>query len=208
MPFLGHPRWPRNPKYCTGCFGLLSTHHGGAEVECSLLFADVRGSTSLAEKMSPKEFTRLMSRFYDMAVSVLVDHDAFVDKFVGDEIIGIFVPAMAGTGHAERAIAAGRALIRRAGYPDRPWIPIGAGVNTGVAYVGSIGTANDTELTAMGDPVNIAARLATEAGAGELLVPEAAARDAGITTLDAELRTLQLKGKTEPTRVVVLSPSP
>lgn len=205
MPLLGHRRWPRNPKYCAGCFGLLSTHHGGAEVECSLLFADVRGSTSLAERLSPMEFTRLMSRFYDTAVSVLVDFDAFVDKFVGDEIIGIFVPAMAGPDHAERAVTAAQLLLRRAGYPDQPWIPIGAGVNTGLAYVGSIGSANNTELTAMGDVVNTTARLATEAAAGELLVSDAAAREARLAVEGLERRSLVLKGKSEPTSVVVLS---
>lgn len=205
MPLLGRRRWPRNPKYCSGCFGMLSTHHGGAEVECSLLFADVRGSTSLAEKLSSMEFTRLMSRFYDTAVSVLIDFDAFVDKFVGDEIIGIFVPAMAGADHAERAVTAAQVLLRRAGYPDQPWIPIGAGVNTGLAYVGSIGSANDTELTAMGDVVNTTARLATEAAAGELLVSDVAARKARLATKGLERRSLILKGKSEPTPVLVLS---
>src|ERR1043165_901181 len=60
MRFVGRERWAKNPKYCTGCFGMLSSHHGGAEIECSLLFADVRGSTGLAETMSPREFNRLM----------------------------------------------------------------------------------------------------------------------------------------------------
>lgn len=151
------------------------------------------------------EFTRLMSRFYDTAVSVLVDFDAFVDKFVGDEIIGIFVPAMAGPDHAERAVTAAQLLLRRAGYPDQPWIPIGAGVNTGLAYVGSIGSANNTELTAMGDVVNTTARLATEAAAGELLVSDAAAREARLAVEGLERRSLVLKGKSEPTSVVVLS---
>ena len=100
MRFLDHAQWAKNPKYCTGCFRMLSTHHGGAEVECSLLFADVRGSTTIAETTSPREFNRLMGRFYDTASEVLVDHDGIVDKFVGDEIIGIFVPAMASPQHA------------------------------------------------------------------------------------------------------------
>jgi adenylate cyclase len=118
MPLLGHPRWAKNPKYCAGCFRILRENHGGAEVECSLLFADVRGSTPLAERMRPSEFTRLMGRFYDTATAVLVDHDAFVDKFVGDEIIGIFVPALAGNAHAKRAIDAAQLLLRRTGHAD------------------------------------------------------------------------------------------
>jgi hypothetical protein len=61
---------------------VLRANHGGAEIECSLLFADVRGSTTLAERMSPSDFNRLMGRFFDAATSVLIDEGAMVDKFV------------------------------------------------------------------------------------------------------------------------------
>jgi adenylate cyclase len=207
MPLLGHGRWPKNPKYCVGCFGMLRANHGGAEVECSLLFADVRGSTPLAERMRPRDFNRLMGRFYDLGFGILIDHDAFVDKFVGDEIIGIFVPSMAGPAHATRAIAAARMLLRGTGHLDSggPWLPVGAAVSTGVAYVGSIGEGPDAELTAMGDLVNTTARLASAAGAGEVLVTAAAAAAAGIGNA-VERRRLELKGKSEPTEVLVLAP--
>jgi adenylate cyclase len=207
MPLLGHGHWAKNPKYCEGCFRTLSKNRGGAEVECSLLFADVRGSTSMAEGMSPKDFNRLMGRYFDTASSVLVNHDAFVDKFVGDEIIGIFVPSMAGELHASRAVEAARALLRATGHNDvgGPWIPVGAGVNTGIAYVGSIGEGPDTELTAMGDVVNTTARLASVAAAGEILVTAPAAKAARLSN-DLEHRLLPLKGKSDPTDVVVLRP--
>jgi adenylate cyclase len=209
MPLLGHARWAKNPKYCAGCFRMLRENHGGAEIECSLLFADVRGSTSLAEQMRPKEFTRLMGRFYDTASDVLVNHDAFVDKFVGDEIIGIFVPAMASELHARRAIDAARALLRRTGHTDAsgPWVPVGVGVNTGTAYVGSVGQGPDTELTAMGDVVNTTARLSSVAAAGEILVTAAAAASAGLSAETLERRSLPLKGKSAPTDVLVLTVS-
>ncbi len=152
MGRLGHARWAKNPKYCEGCFRMLREHHGGAEVDCSLLFADVRGSTALAETMTPRDFNRLMGAFLDVASEVLIGHDAFVDKFVGDEIIGICVPAMAGDAHARRAVdAASTLMVRmRRGTVGGRSIPIGAGVSTGTAYVGSIGQGPDTELTAMG----------------------------------------------------------
>jgi adenylate cyclase len=209
MRLMGRGRWPKNPKYCAGCFAMLRANHGGAEVECSLLFADIRGSTPLAEQMAPREFTRLMGRFYDASSEVLVNHDAFVDKFVGDEIIGIFVPAMAGDGHARRAIDAAQALLRRTGHGDAggPWVPVGVGVNTGNAYVGSVGLGSDTELTAMGDAVNITARLSSAAGAGEVLVTVAAAASAELAPEGLERRSLHLKGKSEATEVVVLGPS-
>jgi len=208
MRFAGHARWAKNPKYCTGCFRMLSSNHGGAEVECSLLFADVRGSTTLAESMSPREFNRLMGRFHDTAADVLVDHDGIVDKFVGDEIIGIFVPSMASPQHAARAVDAARTLLTATGVgtSSGPWVPIGIGVNTGVAYVGSIGEGSDTEMTAMGDVVNVTARLSSVAAAGEVLVTSAAAAAAGLPR-DLPRRSLQLKGKSQTTDVVVVTTS-
>ena len=208
MRFAGHGRWAKNPKYCIGCFRMISSNHGGAEIECSLLFADVRGSTTLAESTTPREFNRLMGRFYNTATEVLVDHDGIVDKFVGDEIIGIFVPSMASAQHAAWAIYAARTLLAETGVgsPSGPWVPIGIGVNTGVAYVGSIGDSSDTEMTAMGDVVNVTARLASVAGAGEVLVTTAAAAAAGLPD-DLPRRSLQLKGKSQATDVVVLTGS-
>jgi adenylate cyclase len=207
MRAVGLGPWTKNSKYCTGCFRVLRKSHGGAEVDCSLLFADVRGSTSLGERMSPRDFNRLMGRFYDVATDVLVAHDAIVDKFVGDEIIGIFVPAMAGPDHSRSAIDAAKELLRRTGHLEGgdPWLPIGAGVNSGRAYVGAIGEGPDTELTAMGDVVNTAARLASAAGPGEILVSARAAEAAGVPATAHERRTLKLKGRREPTEVVVLS---
>lgn len=207
MRFAGHARWAKNPTYCTGCFRMLSRNHGGAEVDCSLLFADVRGSTALAESMSAREFNRLMGRFFNTATDVLVDHDGIIDKFVGDEIIGIFVPAMAPQ-HAATAVDAARTLLAATGFgtSSGPWVPIGIGVNTGVAYVGSIGDSADTELTAMGDVVNVTARLSSVAAAGEILVTTAAAAAAGLPG-DLPRRSLQLKGKSQPTDVVVVTGS-
>jgi adenylate cyclase len=204
----GHTPWPKNPKYCNVCFATLREHHGGAEIECTMLFADVRGSTGLAERLPPRDFNRLMGRFYDTGAQVLVEHDAFVDKFVGDEIIGIFVPSLATAAHARRGVDAALALLRATGQgsTEGPWVPIGIGVNTGSAYVGSIGEGNDRELTAMGDMVNVTARLSSVAAAGELLVTAAGAAAAGLAP-ELERRTLELKGRTEPVEVVVVSPT-
>ena len=206
MRALGLGPWPQNAKYCSGCYRVLRQSHGGAEVECSLLFADVRGSTPMAEPMRPRDFNRLMGRFYDTATDVLVRRDAIVDKFVGDEVVAIFVPAMAGPAHASVAIEAAVELLQRTGHGTRrkPWVPVGAGVNTGLAYVGTVGEGADTELTAMGDAVNTTARLASAAGAGEVLVTMQAARSAGMSDLPAQHRSLSLKGKSEPVDVLVL----
>jgi adenylate cyclase len=203
MSFVGKGPWPKNPKYCSMCFRDMIKHRSGAEIPCSLLFADVRGSTGLAEQRSATEFRQLMDRFFSVATDVLVDHDAVVDKFVGDEVIALFVPVLTGELHASRAIDSGRILLER----TAGWLPVGAGVNTGIAFVGAVGPDDSAEFTAMGDPVNVAARLASAAGAGELLVTDAAAESAHMDTIGLEHRSLELKGKSEATSVYVVSGS-
>jgi adenylate cyclase len=199
--------WEKNPRYCRGCYQDIDSDHGGAEVELSMLFADVRGSTRLAEQMSPHDFSDLLNRFYEVAAEVLVEREAIVDKFVGDEVVGLFVPGMAGLDHAAKAVDAAVALLDATGHgsPEGPWIPVGAGVHTGVAFVGSVGDKGVSDFTALGDAVNTAARLASAAGEGEVLVTLAAAGSAGIAER-LEQRRLELRGRTEPVDVVVLRP--
>jgi adenylate cyclase len=206
---MGSRQWERNPNYCTRCFMVLDRQRGGAEIPCSLLFADVRGSTTIAERSTPTDFHRLMQRFYSTAADVLFRHDAILDKFVGDEVMAIFLPALTGELHAERALATGRDLLRVTGHgtADGPWIPVGVGVHTGVAFVGSVAEPPATTFTALGDVVNVAARLASAAAAGELLATIDAAEAAHLadeTRGGAEHRRLDLKGRTDAIEVLVL----
>jgi adenylate cyclase len=200
---MGKTPWRNNPHYCRWCFRSIVKNRGGAEIETTLLFADVRGSTEIAERLSPQVFRQLMGRFFEVASDVLVSHEAIVDKFVGDEVVAIFIPALTGN-HAAQAVDAGLGLLRATGHPDHPWLPIGVGVNTGIAYVGAMGSGENVEMTAMGDAVNVAARLGGSAGGGELLVSGATAAAAGIEQQPAERRRLTLRGKSEPTDVLVL----
>jgi adenylate cyclase len=199
--------WPGNPKYCAGCFKYLYRNREGAEIECTLLFADIRGSTQLAETVRAGEYRRIMDRFYATAADILVDHEAIVDKFVGDEVIGIFVPAMTEGNHARQAVDAALELLRATGHEtDAPWAPIGIGINTGEAFVGVVGTADHIEFTALGDNVNVTARLASAAGKGEILVTDATARAAHLAPSEPlERRHLDLRGRSETTDVVVLT---
>ena len=204
MRLMDRGRWGKNPAICGYCFKYLERSHGGAEIGLSLLFADIRGSTGLAESMGAGKFRRLMDRFYHDATGVLVGHDAVVDKFVGDEVVALFIPALNGDRHAERAVEAARGLLAATGHHDRdgPWAPLGIGVHSGRAYVGSVGDTV-TDFTALGDTVNVTARLASAAAAGEILVSAAAAEKAG---LDASLETrhLTLRGRTQSLDVRVL----
>jgi adenylate cyclase len=96
---------------------------------------------------------------------------------VGDELVAIFFPLLSGERHAERAVAAAQALLRATGHadPGGPWLPVGAGVNSGRVWFGAVGDGEHTELTALGDRVNVTARLASAAQAGEILVTREAA---------------------------------
>jgi adenylate cyclase len=193
-----------NRRLCRACFKQVEKQPGGAEVELSLLFADVRGSTGLAEGMPAQEFSRLMSRFYGTAARVVDEWNGIVDKFVGDEVVALFVPGFAGEDHASRAIEAGRGLLRETGNDGpEPWLPLGAGVHTGVAFVGRVGEGDACDFTAVGDAVNTTARLASAAGAGELLVSRAAAEAASFDASGLESRMLELRGRDETVDAVV-----
>jgi len=196
-----------NPQLCNVCEVFAKQHQGGAEIELSMLFADVRGSTSLAESMSPTEFSKLINRFYSTATQVMVNSDALIDKIIGDQVAGMYVPGFAGKEHARRAIEAAQEILRATGHWDHedPWIPLGAGVHTGTAFVGSLRSEEGiTDITVLGDAANIAARLSTSAGIGEILVSESAYMSAGMEPGNLEKRAVELKGKSEPLNAWVI----
>ena len=209
MRLIGKAPSDANPNMCNSCFTFMTKHHGGAEVTGTMLFADIRGSTTLAEGMTSSQYHDLLDRFYSTASRVVFDHDGAVDKFVGDELVALFFPLMAGERHVARAVDAARALLVATGHtdPNGPWVPVGAGVHTGRAWFGAVGEGTHVELTAVGDVVNVAARLASQALQGEVVVSGDAADAAG---LDPKLprSQLDLKGKQAATEVVTLRIGP
>lgn len=209
--FLGKRQSNMDPRYCSHCEDFLREHPGGAEIEMSMISADVRGSTALAEKLSPMDFQEKINRFYKATSDVLLETDAFIDRLIGDEVVGIYVPGIAGNEHAQRAIQAAQSLLRATGHadPEGPWISVGAGVHTGVSYVGTVGSQSGAmDLTALGDVPNVAARLASMAAPGEVLVSEAASAAAGLEEDVFEKRSLQLKGRVEPVSACVIKIAP
>jgi adenylate cyclase len=191
----------KNPNLCSRCCDALP--NGGAEVDVAILFADVRGSTRLGERASAADFAALLNRFYLTATRSLLRHDAIIDKLIGDEVMAIFVQGISGPCYRRRAVQAGIDLLRGVGYgtADGPWLQLGAAVNAGVAYVGNVGTAV-VDFTALGDTVNVAARMQQHAAAGELIV---AAGVADELAEHAPARTLQLRGRQQPTDAYVLT---
>ena len=204
MRVIGKRPSDGNPTMCNTCQKVLIKHHGGAEVMSSMLFADIRGSTAMAERMSAGEFHALLERFYTAASEAVFAHSGVVDKFVGDELVAVYPPVY-GAEHAKNAVETATALLRATGHadPGGPWVPVGAGVHTGRVWFGAVGEGNHVEITMVGDAVNTAARLAAHATTGEIIVSTDAAEAAGLDP-SLERRSLDLKGKELATEVVSL----
>lgn len=196
-----------NPLMCNQCEEIVRRLKYGAEVEMSMLFADIRGSTPLAESMTPTEFKNLIDHFYSETTHVLVHSYAIIDKLVGDEVTGYYLPTFVGKEYAHKAVQAAQDMLKATGHADPagPWVPVGVGIHTGRAYFGAVSSADGlVELTALGDAVNTASRLATKATVGEIIVSEETAQKAGVDTGNLERRTLELKGKSAPMDVWVM----
>lgn len=196
---LGFGRSSRYPQLCNPCFNGLASHPGGAEVSITVLFADVRGSTALAEQSSAGEFSRLLQDFYALATEAVQAEGGIVDKFLGDGVMCLFLPSFTERHDAANAIAAARRILTRV------HLPVGIGVNTGLAFTGFLGpTAEVAGFSAVGDAVNVAHRLGESAGAGELLVSADTATQAALATDGSEgwtMRRLTVKGREAPVDV-------
>ncbi|HTX94990.1 MAG TPA: adenylate/guanylate cyclase domain-containing protein [Mycobacterium sp.] len=195
----GFRRSRKNPNLCMRCCDGLPLV--GAEVDIAVLFADVRGSTVLGTRSAAMDFAAVLNRFYSAATQTLLRHDAVIDKLIGDEVMAFFVQGISGPRYRQRAVEAGMDLLKTVGYGTRegPWLDIGVAVNAGVAYVGNVGGAV-IDFTALGSPINTAARMQRLAAGGELLV---AAGVADHVLVGTQRRMLSLRGLEEPIDVLV-----
>ena len=190
----------KNPNLCSRCCDALPI--GGSEVDIAILFADVRGSTVLGRRGAATDFAALLNRFYITATRTLLRHDAVIDKLIGDEVMAFFVRGISGPEYRSRAVQAGIDLLKAVGYgsAEGPWLELGVAVNAGVAFVGNVG-GSVVDFTALGDPVNVSARMQQHAAGGELLVASGVAD--GLTT-KASRRELNLRGCGRPVDTFVL----
>ena len=191
-----------NPHFCNMCEDFAKKFPGGAEVEMSMLFADVRGSTSLSERMTPTEFQKLINRFFVGTTRVIAEEYGLVEKLAGDAVAAFWGAGFAGSEYVARTVRAAQHISQ---LMQKQNIPVGIGVHAGVAYFGAMGSAGGLiNISAIGDEVNTAARLASKAAAGEIIVSEQALAQAGIDGSGLESRRLELKGIREPMPVRVL----
>jgi adenylate cyclase len=188
----------KNPNMCNACFEKAPV--GGSEAEIGVLFADVRGYTSLVETSSPEAAAELLKPFYRSARDVLLRHDAVIDKLVGDEVMALFIPLFMQRDPIAEMVKGALELLEQV----RSALPIGAGADFGAAFVGNVGEEDVKDFTALGDVVNTAARLQAQAEPGELLVSERVFEAVRERFPDSAQRDLELKGKAGPVAAYVI----
>jgi adenylate cyclase len=198
-----------NPRFCNDCELLGDQFPGGAETDVAMVFVDIRGSTTLAEGMTPGAFSVVIDRFYRAATDVLIDAGALIEKLIGDGVTAIFAPGFSGDRYVRHAVDAGQRLldIGAAASDHHVAVQVGVGVHAGRAFVGAVGTSGGlTTISALGDTVNVAARLSSLAGPGEMLVSDVAYTAAGLAD-GHPTRQLELKGRAAPIGVRLLTSS-
>ena len=191
-----------NPHFCNMCEDFAKKFPGGAEVEMSMLFADVRGSTSLSEQMTPIQFQKLINRFFVGATKAVAEEDGLVEKLAGDAVAAFWGAGFARQDYVARTVRAAQHISQ---WMQKQNIPVGIGVHAGLAYFGAMGSADGLiNISAIGDEVNMAERLASKAAAGEIIISEAAIQRAHMDGNGLESRRLELKGISEPVSVRVI----
>jgi adenylate cyclase len=181
---------------------------GGAKRRVVVLFSDIRGFTSLSERMSPDEIATLLTDYFTEMVEIVFEHGGTLDKFMGDAMMALWGAPLDRPDDADRAtraaIAMQRRLVRlnsRWVEQGRPSLSIGIGINQGEVFAGNIGSARRLEYTVIGDAVNTAARLCSEAGPGEILIAEPLYAGLRHRPPVSPLTPMPLRGKAQPVPV-------
>jgi adenylate cyclase len=169
------------------------------ELDIGVLFADVRNSTGLGESSTATAFAERLNRFYAAATDVLVQHDALIDKLIGDEVMGLFLPGLSGPDYRRKAADAAIALAS----VTRD-LPVGVAANAGVAFVGNVGSGSVLDFTALGDAVNVGARLQSFASPGEVVLSADLYDLVEPAHPGARTELLNVKGRAEAVPVAVL----
>jgi adenylate cyclase len=198
MKRIGYAPSSKNPHICARCIELAP--EGGAIVPVTVLFADVRGYTSLCERMTPAEVSAFVNRFYQTASSALLAQEGLLGQVAGDEVEGLFVPGLAGTHYRKKAVEAARSLVRVVRYTDSPGgaLDVGIGIASGEEFVGNVAGGGYKDFAAVGDVTNTAARLTSSAANGQIVVDAETYADVAPAYPDARQERLTLKGKQDP----------
>lgn len=181
---------------------------GGARRQVTILFADIRGFTALAEKAAPEEVIEWLNQYLDLCTRAVFQQQGTLDKFIGDGVMAIFGAPMPQEDHALRAVRAAMQMqqegVRLAEQLDARFgytISFGIGIHTGDAIIGNIGAKNRLDYTAVGDTVNLAARLEAHAAPGQVLISQATYDQVQERVETAALGRITVKNRERPVQL-------
>ena len=188
----------------------IRAQHGEAQIPASLrdasvFFADIRGFTSMSERLAPDAMVALLNRYFERVVARVDEHEGYLNKFIGDAVVVVFNGPVEQPTHAEMATRCAVALQQlvakmnaEGAFPEVDALNIGVGVSSGPMVCGNVGSIKQMEYTVIGDTVNLAARLTSHAGAGEVWISERTAKALPETIAREPLAPIGVKGKAAP----------
>ena len=183
---------------------------GGARKRTTILFADIRGFTSMSEYMQPEEVVSIINVYLSLQTEIIIRNEGLLDKFVGDCAMGVYGLPWAKEDDARRAVISAveiqyaiQELNKTRGREGKKTITVGIGINTGEVVAGNMGSSQKMDYTVIGDAVNLAARLEACAEGGTILISETTYQEAKDRILAEKLAPIPVKGKKE--KVVVYS---
>jgi adenylate cyclase len=178
---------------------------GGESQRITVLFADIRGFTTMAETMKAREAVEMLNEFFTRMTDVIFEHDGTLDKYLGDGVMALFGAPLALQNDAVAAVRGASGMQRSLEELNRtsgkPPLHIGIGIHTGETIVGILGTKSVWNYTAIGDTVNVASRLCSQAGPGQIVISDATRSHLGQNAACCPLAPMKLKGRNEPIEV-------
>ncbi|KIG11661.1 Adenylate cyclase [Enhygromyxa salina] len=184
--------------------GALTLDQAGANREVTMLFADIRGFTSMSERHTPEEMVETLNNYFEFMVDVLFKHGGTLDKYVGDEIIGLFGAPVELPDAPVRAVRCALDMLKaleefnltRAS-EGKETIKIGIGINSGRVIAGAIGSSRTLQYTVIGDAVNVAARLCSVAKSAEIIISPSTMQQCQAYVIAEQREPVNVKGKSE-----------
>jgi adenylate cyclase len=174
----------------------------GTRNEATIVFGDVRGFTQYATENPPEEVVEVLNAYLEISTSLIIQYGGYVDKFIGDAVMGVFGVPVFRSDHVERAVRAAvriqEALLQESRKGNPLLAVVGFSIHTGVVVAGNVGSQSKMEYTVIGDSVNVAARLNALAGAGEVVVSQQVKDKLDHLMSTEALGPQKIKGKSQP----------
>jgi adenylate cyclase len=174
----------------------------GHRNEVTIVFTDIRGFSSYSKSKEPEEIVEGLNKYFEIATQAIQDHGGYVDKFIGDAVLGVFGVPVYHKDHVERGVRAAidmqKKFMNKRNNGDSFLQSVGIGINSGVVVSGNIGSQDKMEYTVIGDTVNLAANLNSLANPGEIIITKSVYENLEDIITVKPLSPQHIKGKTEP----------